>query len=525
MPGINRRAFNISMLKSVGAAALATPGAFSVNRDIQGKIPDRPNIVFICSDQHSYKYAGHMGHPFVKTPHLDKIAREGTVFTNTYCGNPVCVPARSSMMTGMYASDCHSFCNSTVWDGSHPLWTKRLQDAGYDCWATGKLDLNDRFESGMVEVDTHHGHQHNPDITSLFRRPVGYRIKERGNVRGEPRSERHRDSETMRTALDFLNNKAPELDRPWSAYVGFLEPHPQFVALEKYFNLYYPDRVDMPNIPPDHLAQLHLVYQELRHFKRIAEPIDEDRIRRARSAYYGMVTELDEYIGALYDALGKTGQLGNTIFIYTSDHGEMLGEHGLWYKNNLYDAAARVPLVMTGPGIPRGVTIDMPVGHVDLTATILEWAGIRKPAELRGHSLTPLMHGDSGHHPGFVFCETHSEGNCTGSFMVRKGDWKLIAFQWYDDLLFNLREDPDERNNRINDPATREIQSELKAILNDLVDTEAVTLSAFRVQDAMLKDFADRLTEDELVEKFASRLGPGQARVMAKMVKDRFVAG
>ena len=416
MADINRRDFNQRLLKSVGAAALLAKKpaeAGIIDRKYSSK---RPNIVYICSDQHSYKYAGFMGHSIVKTPNLDKIARTGTVFTTAYCGNPVCVPSRTSMMTGVYASDCNSYCNTTVWDGSHPLWTKRLHDAGYHCWATGKLDLSDQHETGMVEVNTRHGHQTNPAITSLFRRPVGYRMKERDNVNGGSRSERADDFNTLQISLDFLTKKARDPEKPWSMFVGFLQPHPKFEALEKYFNQYYPGRIDMPNIPPGHLEKLHLVNQELRRFKRIATPIPEERIRRARAAYYGMITELDEYVGMIWNALEETGQLGNTIFIYTSDHGEMLGEHGLWYKNNLYDDAARIPLIIAGTGIPKGIQVETSVGHVDVAATILELAGVERPVHLRGHSLIPLIQGRLSEPPGFAYCETHSEGNCTGSF-------------------------------------------------------------------------------------------------------------
>jgi len=519
---MNRREFNKNLVKGLGASALAATGSISVADEKQIKTPNKPNIVFICSDQHAYKYTGYMGHPFVKTPNMDRIARYGTVFESCYSGNPVCVPGRASMMTGMYASDCNSFCNSTVWDGSHPLWSKRLKDVGYYCWATGKLDLDDKLDTGFVEVETQHGHISKPDITSLFRRPVGYRIKEREGVNGKSSVNRNNDSKKTKTALKFINEQATDIKQPWALYVGYHEPHPKFVGYEKYFNMYYPNQVDMPNIPPGHLEDLHLVYQELRHFKRIATPVPEDRIRRARAAYYGMITELDEYIGKLLDALEKSGQLKNTIFVYTSDHGESLGEHGLWYKNNLYDVAARVPLIMMGPDIPKGKRITTPVGHVDVVATMLEWAKIKRPTELRGHSLTPLLKGKSGDFPGFAFSETHSEGNCTGSFMIRKGDWKYIHFTWYDDLLFNVKEDPNEFNNRINDPTTKDIVAELKAILKSLVDTEDVTLRAFKTQDAMLKDWANRMTEDELFEQFKGRLGKGQARSMAKMVKDRF---
>ena len=523
MSDINRREFNKNLIKGLGISAVAATGSLSGADDIQNKTLDRPNIVFICSDQHANKYSGYMGHPYLYTPNMDRIAREGTVFESCYTGNPVCVPGRSSMMTGVYASDCNSFCNSTVWDGSHPLWSKRLKEQGYYCWATGKLDLNDKFDTGFLEVDTKHGHASKPDITSLFRRPVGYRMTERDGVNGKSSRNRNNDEKKAKTAIKFINEQSIDLKQPWAMYVGFHEPHPEFVGFEQYYNMYYPNRVDMPNVPPGHLEDLHLVYQELRHFKRIADPIPEERIRRARAAYYAMITELDEYIGRLLAALEKSDQLKNTIIIYTSDHGESLGEHGLWYKNNLYDCATRVPLIMRGPGIPKGLRIQDPVGHVDLVATLLEWANIQRPEELRGHSLTPLFKSKPGVHPGFAFSETHSEGNCTGSFMIRKGDWKYIHFTWYDDLLFNIKNDPNEFNNRIHDPDTKDIRTELKTILDGLVDTEEVTLRAFKTQDAILKNWAHRMTENELYEQFESRLGPGQARSMAKMVRERFI--
>ena len=124
----------------------------------------RPNLVYICSDQHSFRFTGYAGHPLVQTPNLDRIARQGVTFTNAYCGSPVCVPSRACLMTGMYPSDCGSFCNSTVWDGSHPTWGTRLSNAGYDCRATGKMDLNLDFDMGFQETDTRNGHCRNPDI-------------------------------------------------------------------------------------------------------------------------------------------------------------------------------------------------------------------------------------------------------------------------------------------------------------------------------------------------------------------------
>ena len=227
------------------------------------------------------------------------------------------------------------------------------------------------------------------------------------------------------------------------------------------------------------------------------------------------VTELDEYIGQIWKALDRTGQLENTVFIYTSDHGEALGEHGMWYKNNLFENAAHIPLVMAGPGLPKGVKVETPVAHVDLVATLLDLAGAEGETELRGHSLLPVIEGLESSHPGWTYTESHSEGNVTGSFMVRKGDWKYVHFTWYDDLLFNLAEDPGEHHNRIADPGAQEAHLELREILYSQVDPEAVTRQAFEAQDKVLEEIAQGKVEAELAAVLEGRLGAGLARVMA----------
>lgn len=475
----------------------------------------RPNIVFICSDQHAFRYTGYAGHPIVKTPNLDRLAQKGVVFSNTYCGSPVCTPGRASLMTGMYPSDVGSYCNSTVWDGSHPTFGTRLSKAGYDCRATGKFDLHDDYERGFKETNVANGHCKKPDITSLFRSPPCYRISERVHVDGHPRENPHGDAKKTQVALDFIHQEAQSLDTPWLFYLGLSQPHPQFIAQQKYWDMYPEEDMDLPDVSQDDLENLHLVYQGLRHFKRIATPIPEDRIRRARAGYYGMITELDTYIGQVWDALEQTGQLENTIFIYTSDHGESLGEHGLWYKNNLYENAAHIPLVIAGPGLPEGTTIDTPVAHVDLVATLLDLANAEISPELRGNSLLPLIHNTPSDHPGWTYTESHSEGNCTGSFLIRKGDWKYMHFTWYDDMLFNVAEDPGEFHNRINDATAQEALIDLRFILNGLVDTEQITRDAFAAQKRVLDRIASDKTETELASYLEGRLGKGLARVLA----------
>lgn len=535
MGGITRREFGRRLTGAAGAAALTSAGGPSaafgaVGVSERSRMPNRPNIVFINSDNQSFQDTGYAGHPHIRTPNLDRIAGEGVVFSNAYCSSPVCTPSRASMMTGMYPSDSGSYCNSTPWTGAQPTWGTHLRNAGYYTRSIGKLDLHRDYDTGFEEFGAMHNHIDNPDITALFRRPLCYRVQERPNVTGGSRTERHLDAGWADMASDFLRDDAPGMGRPWALNIGFHEPHVYFfeqlgfLALEKYHALYPPSEIRLPYVAPGDLENQHIVFQELRHFKRIATPIPEERVRRAHAGYYGMISELDEYVGRVWDSLAETGQLENTVFVFTSDNGMSMGEHGLFYHNHLYDQAAKVPLVIAGAGLPRGVRIDAPVGHVDVVATLLDWAGSDAADRLRGRSLSRLIQGDAGAAPEFVYCENHSEGNCTGSFVIRKGDWKYIHFTWYGDVLFNVAEDPGEFENLIDRPETKEIQAEMQALLHRVTDPEAMTLRAFRKQESILEAMVERLSEEELFDALKVRLGPGQARALATKYKRSPVA-
>ncbi len=535
MTSMTRRDFNRTIATGMVGTAMAGTGLVSLEglaSQVSGE--KRPNFVFICADQHSAKYTGFAGHPFVKTPNLDRLAAGGVAFSSAYCGSPLCVPGRSSMMTGMYASDVNSFCNSTVHDDSHPTWGKMLRDSGYYCWATGKQDLNPGCDLGFVEAEVENGHARKPDITSLFRRPVGYRIAEREGIDGEAHDPRKfegkkskdmlisdRDDRCVNFTLDFLKNTSARLGKPWAAFVGFRAPHPPWNGLRAYFDEYL-QKVEAPRVSIEDLERLPLPYQAMRNFKRISTPIPDDRMKRAVAAYLAMITELDGKVGEVYRCLEETRQLDNTYVMYTSDHGESLGEHGMWLKSNLYEGPAHIPLLISGPGLPKGKTIDAPVGHVDLVATMLHLSGTQQPKGLRGTSFLPLIDGKEGEGPSFAYSESHSEGNPTGSCMIRKGNWKLLHFSYYEDCLFDLKNDPNETQNRINDPAVQDVAADLRATLYRTVDPEEVTERAFALQEKMLKHFAESMNEEELFQMLNSRLGDGQARVMAKMLRSKY---
>jgi len=486
--------------------------------DRQDTIVKRPNILFLCSDQHSGRML--MGGPGrgvpVRTPNLERLATKGVLFRNTYCASPVCAPARAAMMTGRFASDVGAYGNTTVYDGNLGTWANHLRDAGYNCWATGKMDLTAGKDLGFTEVKTGHGHAQHPDITELFRRPMCYRIDERELVDGKVGERGAHDKELLDAGMKFVRAQS-SATKPWAAYVGVTIPHPEFAAPEKYWNLYPPQQMPLPNVPPGYLENLHPVFQVLRDFSMISTPIPEERIRRARSAYFGMITELDEALGSILDELEKTNALKDTVVVYTADHGEMLGEHGLWLKRSLLEGAARVPLIVAGAGLPAGKVIDSPVSHVDLAATLLELAGVQQPAEFRGTSLLPLIAGTANAGPTHVYAECHNEGNCTGSFMIRRGDWKYIYFSYYSgDLLFNLRDDPGEMNNLADELEAASIKKEMREALNSLADPDTITLRAFEKQDQFLAGLVKDNKPDDFYQIIAGRLGQGQGALLAQ---------
>lgn len=457
------------------------------------------------------------GHPIVKTPNMDRLAAMGVNFRNTYAGDVVCCPSRASLMTGMYSSDVGSYCNATAFDGRFPTWGHRLRDGGYHTWATGKLDLAPNRDLGFIQVDTDHGNFIEPDITSLFRRPVGHRVDVANSIDGGLRKKPHRDIGRVNRALQFLAGEATQRRTPWVMYLGIEQPKSwDSGGLEEYLKLYPEADMPLPQIPPGHLGKMHEVFRVLRNFQGVSYPFPDDRVRRARAAYYARVTEVDAVLGRLMDRLEEAGTMDDTLIVYTSDHGEMLGEHGLWFKNSLLEASARVPLIMAGPGLPHGVTVETAVGHVDLVATLLDAGGIPRAPELRGRSLLPLAHGEAGEHPGYAITESNGNGNYTGCYMVRMGDWKYIYCSYDKNLLFNLKDDPGEFNNLAGDTRVAAVQGKLHNLLTARIEPDAITEQAFEEQERRLRDLVNSHSADGFRRSLAGRLGRGQAAVITQ---------
>jgi choline-sulfatase len=438
------------------------------------------------SDEHAPMFSSAYGHPFVQTPNMDRLARQGTTFDAAYCNAPLCVPSRLSFMTGQFVSHCEG------WDNAKPLpsdvmtWPYYLRSLGYDSLLSGKMHLvgPDKLHgfSKQLAFDPHGGGTADDEtarrlgLSQRSLHPIHLwnegvptsedpwpSVKQAGSGRS-PMIES--DDAIEAAALAYLKDPARK-DNPFALCVGFVAPHFPFIVPEPFFSMYYPEHGDLPNNPPGHLENLPAAAQRLRQAFNF-DGYTEEEVRKARAAYYGLITYMDDKIGKLLDALDEQGLADNTVIIYTSDHGESLGEHGLWRKMNFYEQSARVPLQISWPGVlPEGQRVAEAVSLVDVTATILDIVG-QPPDEvpywmLDGDSLLPLIRGEEDEWKNEAFVEHLAHGTDRPRAMIRQDNWKLCYSHGVppDVELYDLETDPGEFTNLADDPEFDDVREEL----------------------------------------------------------------
>jgi len=414
---------------------------------------ERPNILLIMSDEHNPAYAEPYGHPFVRTPNLQRLAREGVVFDSFSCNSPLCVPSRMSFMTGRYASQVGSFDLGCTLSSDHPTWAHLLASAGYDTALCGKMHFNGTdqlhsFRRRPIEDVTGAG---TPDVFPNWSDAKGvWPFRElilqgghvddgtaykKGSVAYDRRVHEH--------AVQYLEQYAvSSREHPFCLVAGYYAPHWPYACEQRYWNLYWPDYADLPRhpMPPE-----HPVYRRLQEMAGLDETIDDMQIRRCRAAYYGLVTSLDDHIGGLLDTMDRLGLAEDTVVIYTSDHGEMLGERGLWGKEVLLEGANRVPFIARWPGhFPSARRVSAVASLVDLTATLLDLSGTEPPPWVEGASILPLLCGDDVPWKGQAFSEYLAHGVIHPQCSLRRGRYKLNLFAGEGCELYDLHDDPDE---------------------------------------------------------------------------------
>ncbi|MBV10124.1 sulfatase-like hydrolase/transferase [Rubinisphaera sp.] len=441
----------------------------------------RPNILWYCTDQQRFDTIGALGNPYVQTPTIDKLVRTGVSFTRTYCQSPICTPSRSSFMTGLYPSRLHNTRNGNEsFPGFPPVISKLISESGYDCGMIGKFHLQSsgyrtepRLDDGFSywrfshapRDDWKEGHHYAEWVRSLG--------EDLNQLRERPERvppEYHQTTWASECALEFLKRHRDEAT-PWFLNISIYDPHPPFIPPKE-----YADRFDPNVMPGPHFQESDLEQQKRLSSLDFQDDIrtpEEHDARRKQADYYAMIAQIDDQFARILEYLDDTGQRENTVVIFTSDHGESLGDHGLMYKGcRFYEGLVRVPLIFDWAGhFQQDLQSDALVELLDLTATLLELAGLDQPEYMQGQSLIPILTGESdpNHHRDFVRSEyfdaldPHFTGG-SGTFgtMYRTDRYKLCVYHDKDlGELYDLTVDPWEFNDLWNSKEHEPIKNQL----------------------------------------------------------------
>jgi choline-sulfatase len=448
-------------------------------------MPDttRPNILFIESDQHNASVIGAYGDPVIRTPNLDDLAARGVVFENSYCASPICVPSRAAMLTGQHPYQNEVWTNSQYLHSGIPTFAHALGAAGYRPVQIGRMHFNgpDQLHGFAERFIGDHNPNHlgadEVDHGSLHGTAGPNRISLELSGHGLNSYQVHDETVSKRT-VEFLNEHAANKPQePFALAIGLMLPHQPFVATKDDYSEYR-GKVPPPRNPKPFEEETHPYLKWWKSHTGL-DRFTPEEVDRTRTAYYGLVTRLDALLGDIFDALEKHDLLENTLIVYTADHGEQIGEKGLWWKQTFYEDSVKVPAIISWPArLPQGKTINRVTSQLDLNATMLDAAEAPALPSSNGRSLLPLIDNptdENWHDIAFSeYCTepndpAHSDGEIIWqNRMVREGDWKLIYYHGMPSQLFNLKDDPDELNDLTNAPEHEGVVSHLtKLVLED----------------------------------------------------------
>ena len=457
------------------------------------------NMLIIMSDEHQAAAMGCAGHPFVRTPNLDRLAKRGTRFTDAYTPSPICVPARAAFATGRYVHENRLWDNAMPYDGSIPGWGHALQAAGIAVESIGKLHY--RSEEDSAGFDAEHIPMMVADgvgmVWASVRREED-RFEAKGRMLGDyigPGESRYTryDRAVVDQTRAWLSDRARSGDDgPWCLYVGLVAPHFPLVVPQDYFDAYRTAPMPDVKLHPDKGYKRHpWVEKQNANFDTEANFRDPEERLDAIAAYYGLCTWLDANVGQILETLDETGLGETTTIVYTSDHGDNAGARGLWGKSNLYQESVAVPLIVSSPDdkdYPVG-TCETPVSLLDLSATIADHFGCDFDGEGTPLSAIAAAPADKAR---TVFSEYHAAGAVSGAFMIRKGRWKYNYYIGFPPELFDLEADPEELEDLGQSEDHEDIRRDLHRELLTICDPEAVDRQAFADQDAMIARYGGR---------------------------------
>ena len=429
----------------------------------------RPNIVVIMADQLAPHFTGAYGHKVAKTPHLNALAARGMRFDAAYCNSPLCAPSRFSFMSGQLISRIAAYDNASEFRASVPTFAHYLKALGYRTCLSGKMHFvgpdqkhgfEDRVTTDIYPSDfawTPDWEAHDERIDKWYHNMQT--VKESGVA--QTTFQIDYDDEVgfaaRRWLFDVARERAHDHRSPFALVASFIHPHDPYVARPEWWNLYSDDEIDLPEYVLEADEQDPFSRRVMDGIEASIVPLTQEEVVRARRAYLANVSYFDSKIGQLVQTLEEIGELDNTIVIVTADHGDMLGERGLWYKMNFFEQSARVPLVMAGPGIVQGVAGNA-CSLVDLLPTFLDIAGADQSIlgePIDGRSLMGLAQGRSDDRDEAIgeYC---AEMTPYPVFMIRRGALKYIHCDPDPPQMYDLAADPLEKVNLATDPAYKE---------------------------------------------------------------------
>ena len=446
------------------------------------------NVLFILSDEHARDISGCYGNEIVQTPNIDGLSLRGVTFDNAYCNSPICVPSRASLATGDYVHRTRYWDNAHPYDGRVSSWHHNLRDAGHDVVSIGKLHFrSDEDDNGFSQsIHPIYVVDGQGDVLGLLRSDPRPRQAARAMAEKVGRGSSGYsdfDNNVADAAVSWLENQTNQSDKPWVLFVSFLNPHFPLIAPSKFYDMYADATIPMPDQYDPADRPSHPGVDAYRTFFNYDDYFDADTLQVALKAYYGMCSFLDFNIGRVLSALSNSGQADDTLVIYASDHGESLGNRGLWGKSVFYEDACAVPMMLAGPGIAEGQRCATPVSLVDIYPTVVEAAGGSLDARenmLPGTDLRIVAQNPPESRT--VFSEYHAAGSTSAGYMVRRGDWKLVHYVGHTPQLFDLGADPRETRDLAGREETSAIQTELDGELRRIVDPDAANALAFADQ-------------------------------------------
>ena len=441
----------------------------------------RPNILWYCTDQQRFDTIRALGNPHVVTPHIDQLVADGVAFTHAYCQSPICTPSRSSFMTGLYPTRVHNTRNGNdTFPPWPPLISKMIADSGYTCGLVGKFHLQSsgkRTEPRLDDGFSYWKFSHAPRDDWKEGHDYADWVREHGGNLDELRKsesrvppEFHQTTWATERSIEFL--RQPHAG-PWLLNVNIYDPHPPFVPPKV-----YADRFDPATMPGPYFRESDLIQQaKLKDVDFQGEVLrpEERNAKQHQAHYYAMIQQIDDQFARILDALDETGQRDNTVIIFTSDHGESLGDHGLLEKGcRFYEGLVRVPLIFSWPGhFQSGLQASGLVEFLDLTSTLLALAEIPPPDYIQGRSLLPILQGHASPHTWREFVRSEyfdaldtsfTGGHGTFATMHRTEQYKLSIYHGHNlGELYDLHSDPWEFHNLWDSPSHQTIKHNLIA--------------------------------------------------------------